>query len=58
MGLELAEDHAVPVDIPNRMGPPKFVKDEAVLARFGKRQQLGVSDRSNTKYQIPPLSSS
>ena len=42
MEVELTENHALSKEGPNPAGPQEFAKDEAVLARFGKRQQLRV----------------
>ena len=42
MEVELAENHARSKEGPDPANPREFAKDEAVLARFGKRQQLRV----------------
>lgn len=42
MEIELAEIHAPSENSTTLSSQPKFAKDEAVLARFGKRQQLRV----------------
>lgn len=43
MEIELADTHVAPVKSTTASRQRKFAKDEAVLARFGKRQQLQVS---------------
>ncbi|CAD6589895.1 MAG: hypothetical protein ASARMPRED_004307 [Alectoria sarmentosa] len=40
MEIELADIHTPPGNSPTSSSQRKFAKDEAVLARFGKRQQL------------------
>ena len=44
MELELEESALSPDRYPVLSRQPKFDRDEAVLARFGKRQQLRVSN--------------
>ena len=43
MEVELALVHTLPEKSSTTTDPRKFAKDETVLARFGKRQQLRVS---------------
>ena len=43
MEIELAGLSTSPKKASTTIDPPKFAKDETVLARFGKRQQLRVS---------------
>lgn len=43
MEVELADVHLPPEKALPTSDQPRFAKDEAVLARFGKRQQLRVS---------------
>ena len=47
MEVELADVHTLPEKSSTTNDPPKFAKDETVLARFGKRQQLRVSTLHN-----------
>ena len=42
MEIELADNQVPPEKSTTASGPRKLAKDEAVLARFGKRQQLQV----------------
>ena len=48
MEIELADIHTPPGNGRTPSGQRKFAKDEAVLARFGKQQQLRVSALPNT----------
>lgn len=47
MEIELADTQVPPEKRTTAPGQRKFAKDEAVLARFGKRQQLQVSVSPN-----------
>lgn len=47
MEIELADTQVPPEKRTTTSGQRKFAKDEAVLARFGKRQQLQVSVSPN-----------
>ena len=64
MEIELVDTHVAPVKSTTASGQWKFAKDEAVLARFGKRQQLHVStfprmiDPSRTSFSCGPFANS
>ena len=47
MEIELADIHTPLEKTPTNPDERKFAKDEAVLARFGKQQQLQVGDLSD-----------